>query len=116
MDVTKPAGSRVTIAGLSDGRPFSPDATYTVAINSYRGQGGGGHLTTGAGLDKEAVQKLKLVNGATTKDLRFYLLKWFEKQSGAVKVSPIGNWKIIPEDLAAKGKETDMPILYPPAK
>jgi 2',3'-cyclic-nucleotide 2'-phosphodiesterase / 3'-nucleotidase len=116
VDLTKPAGSRVVISGLSDGRPFSPDATYTVAINSYRGQGGGGHLTTGAGLDKEAVQKLKLVNGATVKDLRYYLLKWFEKQSGAVKVAPIGNWKFVPEDLAAKGKETDMPILYPPAK
>jgi len=116
VDVSKPAGSRVTISSLSDGRPFSLDATYTVAINSYRGQGGGGHLTTGAGLDKDTVQKLKLVNGATVKDLRFYLLKWFEKQSGAVKVDPLGNWKIVPEDMATKGKETDMPILYPPAK
>jgi 2',3'-cyclic-nucleotide 2'-phosphodiesterase/3'-nucleotidase len=116
VDVTKPVGSRVVISGLTDGRPFSLDATYTVAINSYRGQGGGGHLTTGAGMDKDAVQKLKLVNGATVKDLRFYLLKWFEKQSGAVKVEPIGNWKIVPEDQAAKGKEADMPILFPPAK
>jgi 2',3'-cyclic-nucleotide 2'-phosphodiesterase / 3'-nucleotidase len=114
VDVSKPVGSRVAISRLSDGRPFSLDATYTVAINSYRGQGGGGHLTTGAGMDKDAVQKLKLVNGATTKDLRFYLLKWFEKQSGAVTVAPIGNWKIVPEDQAAKGKATDMPILFPP--
>jgi 2',3'-cyclic-nucleotide 2'-phosphodiesterase / 3'-nucleotidase len=116
VDVTKPAGSRVTISGLSDGRAFSPSATYTVAINSYRGQGGGGHLTTGAGLDKTDVQKLKFVNGATTKDLRFYLLKWFEKQQGAVTVDALGNWKIVPEDLVAKGKATDFQILYPDKK
>jgi 2',3'-cyclic-nucleotide 2'-phosphodiesterase/3'-nucleotidase len=116
VDVTKPAGSRVTITGLADGRAFDPAASYTVAINSYRGQGGGGHLTTGAGLDVAAVQALKFVNGATTKDLRFYLLKWFEKQQGAVTVNALGTWKIIPEDLAAQGKAVDFPILYPDKK
>lgn len=73
-------------------------------------------IATGAGLDKTAVQKLKFVNGATTKDLRFYLLKWFEKQKGAVTVQAYGNWKVIPEDLAAKGKAVDFPVLYPDKK
>ena len=116
VDISKPAGSRIAISSMADGSAFDPAKTYVVAINSYRGQGGGGHLTTGAGLDKTAVQKLKFVNGATTKDLRFYLLTWFEKQKGAVTVAPIGNWKLVPEDLAAQGKATDYPILYPPAK
>jgi 2',3'-cyclic-nucleotide 2'-phosphodiesterase/3'-nucleotidase len=116
VDVTKPAGSRVSITELSDGSPFDLGATYTVAINSYRGQGGGGHLTTGAGLDKTAVQKLRFVNGATTKDLRFYLLKWFEAQNDAVTVEALGNWKILPEDLAAQGRAVDFPILYPDSK
>lgn len=116
VDVTKPAGSRVSISAFADGRPFDLAATYTVAINSYRGSGGGGHLTAGAGLDKAAVQKLQFVNGATTKDLRFYLLKWFEKQSGAVAVDALGTWKIVPEELAAQGKATDFPILYPASK
>ena len=116
VDITKPAGERIAISGLSDGRAFDPAATYVVAINSYRGSGGGGHLTTGAGMDKTAVQKLQFVNGATTKDLRYYLLTWFEKQKGAVTVAPIGNWKVIPADLAAKGKAVDFPLLYPPAK
>jgi 2',3'-cyclic-nucleotide 2'-phosphodiesterase/3'-nucleotidase len=116
VDVTKPAGSRVSISAFADGRPFDLAATYTVAINSYRGSGGGGHLTAGAGLDKAAVQKLQFVNGATTKDLRFYLLKWFEKQSGAVTVDALGTWKIVPEELAAQGKATDFPILYPASK
>jgi len=116
VDVSKPAGSRVAIQSMADGAPFDLAKTYVVAINSYRGQGGGGHLTTGAGLDKASVQKLKFVNGATTKDLRFYLLAWFEKQAGAVTVAPIGNWKVIPEDLAAQGKAVDFPLLYPPKK
>jgi 2',3'-cyclic-nucleotide 2'-phosphodiesterase/3'-nucleotidase len=116
VDVTKPAGSRVSIAGLADGGAFDLGATYTVAINSYRGQGGGGHLTAGAGLDKASVQKLKFVNGATTKDLRFYLLKWFEKQQGAVRVDALGTWRILPEDLAAAGRAVDYPILYPEKK
>jgi 2',3'-cyclic-nucleotide 2'-phosphodiesterase/3'-nucleotidase len=101
---------------MANGTPFDLGATYTVAINSYRGQGGGSHLTTGVGLDKALVQSLKLVNGATTKDLRFYLLKWFERQTEAVTVGAIGNWKVIPEDLAAQGKAVDMPLLYPPKK
>lgn len=113
VDVSKPAGSRIVITTMADGSPFDPARTYVVAINSYRGQGGGGHLTTGAGLDKPSVQKLKFVNGATTKDLRYYLLQWFEKQPAAVKVDPIGNWKVIPEGLANQGKATDMPLLYP---
>ena len=116
VDITKPVGSRVSITGLAGGGAFDLAATYTVAINSYRGQGGGGHLTAGAGLDKAAVQKLKFVNGATTKDLRFYLLKWFEKQKGAVRVDALGTWKIVPEDLAAEGRAVDTPILYPDKK
>jgi 2',3'-cyclic-nucleotide 2'-phosphodiesterase/3'-nucleotidase len=116
VDLTKPAGQRVTIASMSDGSAFDLSKTYSVAINSYRGSGGGGHLTTGAGLDKAAVAKLQFVTSATTKDLRFYLLSWFKKQSGAVTVQTYNNWKFIPEDLAAQGKATDYPLLYQPAK
>jgi 2',3'-cyclic-nucleotide 2'-phosphodiesterase/3'-nucleotidase len=113
VDLTKPVGSRVNITTLTDGSAFDMAKTYSVAINSYRGSGGGGLLTTGAGLDKASVAKLKFVTGSTTKDLRFYLLSWFKKQQGAITVNAIGNWKFVPEDLAAQGKATDYPLLYP---
>ncbi len=113
VDVSKPAGERVSIYCMSDGRAFNPKATYTVAINSYRASGGGGHLEKGAGLDKDTILSMKLVNGATTKDLRYFLLKWFEKQEGTVTVWPLGNWDVIPEDLAAIGRANDYPLLYP---
>ncbi|MBN2875535.1 MAG: bifunctional metallophosphatase/5'-nucleotidase, partial [Spirochaetales bacterium] len=50
VDVSKPVGSRVTIISMADGTPFDLAKTYSVAINSYRGSGGGGHLTKGVGL------------------------------------------------------------------
>lgn len=116
VDLTKPAGQRVEIASMADGSAFDLSKTYSVAINSYRGSGGGGHLIAGAGLDKLAVGKLQMVTGSTTKDLRFYLLSWFKSQQGAVTVKTYDNWKFIPEDLAAQGRAVDYPLLYPGAK
>jgi 2',3'-cyclic-nucleotide 2'-phosphodiesterase/3'-nucleotidase len=113
VDVTKPAGDRIVITSMSDGRAFNPDETYTVAINSYRGSGGGGHLEKGAGIDATTIRTMKLVNGATTKDLRYFLLKWFEGQTDTVTVAPIGNWSVEPTDLAAVGIANDYPLLYP---
>ncbi len=46
VDVSKPAGERVTITAMENGKPFDPAKTYLVALNSYRGSGGGGHLTS----------------------------------------------------------------------
>ena len=113
VDVSKPAGERITITSMSDGRVFNPEETYTVAINSYRGSGGGGHLQKGAGIDANVIRTMQLVNGATTKDLRYFLLKWFEGQKDIVTVAPIGNWSVEPTDLAAIGIANDYPLLYP---
>ena len=44
VDVSKPAGERIKISGFTDGRPFEKNKIYKVAVNSYRGNGGGGHL------------------------------------------------------------------------
>jgi 2',3'-cyclic-nucleotide 2'-phosphodiesterase/3'-nucleotidase len=113
VDLSKPAGQRVAIASMADGSAFDLAKTYSVAINSYRASGGGGHLTTGIGLDPKALKAFKYVTGSTTKDLRFYLLSWFKQQSGAVTVNANGNWSFIPADLAAQGKASDYPLLYP---
>lgn len=109
VDVSKPEGERVTITGLSDGTNFDMDRTYKVAINSYRGNGGGGHLTRGAGIPREELSNRVL--DSTEKDLRFYMMKWIEKQS---KVTPplFNNWKVVPEDWWQKGKEKDYKILF----
>ena len=53
VDISKPVGDRVSITALTDGTPFDFDQTYTVAINSYRGSGGGGLLTRGADIPQD---------------------------------------------------------------
>ena len=116
VDVSKPAGSRVTILSMADGSPFDMAKTYTVAINSYRAAGGGNHLTRGVGLDLKQLQRLELVTSSTTKDLRFYMLKWFEKQQGVIKPMRDDNWKVVPEDWAAAGRVKDYPLIYGAAK
>ena len=47
VDVTKPEGEKVEIKCMSDGQPFDENKWYNVAMNSYRGNGGGELLTKG---------------------------------------------------------------------
>ena len=109
VDVTKPAGSKVTIIGFSNGKPFNLDSKYKVAINSYRGNGGGGHLTRGAKIPKDELSS-HVIN-STEKDLRYYLMKWIEKEKN-VTPKLNGNWKVVPEDYWKAGKEKDYQLLF----
>jgi 2',3'-cyclic-nucleotide 2'-phosphodiesterase/3'-nucleotidase len=94
VDVSKPEGSRITISGFTDGRAFEKNKMYKVAVNSYRGNGGGGHLTEGAGINKNELRSRVL--SSTDRDLRYYILKSIESQK-TVNPEPLKNWKIIPE-------------------
>ena len=109
VDVTKPAGQRVFIKGFSNGIPFELSKTYKVAVNSYRGNGGGGHLTRGAKIPKEELSA-RVIN-STEKDLRYYLMKWIEKEK-IITPKLIGNWKIIPENFWKSGKQKDYQLLF----
>jgi len=105
VDVSKPEGTRIIISGFTDGRPFESNKTYKVAVNSYRGNGGGGHFTEGAGIKKEELRS-RLVS-STDRDLRYYILKSFEAKK-TINPEPINNWKIIPE----KWVKTSFPREY----
>ncbi len=109
VDVSKPAGERVTINSLTNGKPFDLNKTYTVAINSYRGNGGGGHLINGAKIPHDELAK-RIIH-STQKDLRYFLMKWIEKQK-TVTPKSLNNWKVIPHDWWEKGKEKDYQILF----
>ena len=56
VDVTQENGHKVRILRMSDGRPFDPDRWYRVAVNSYRGNGGGELLTRGAGIPQDSLE------------------------------------------------------------
>ncbi|MCZ4693508.1 bifunctional metallophosphatase/5'-nucleotidase [Ancylomarina euxinus] len=109
LDLKKEKGNRIRIIKMSNGQPFNLGKTYKVALNSYRGNGGGGHLTEGAGLSKEELTK-RLIN-STTKDLRFYLMKWIEEKK-VVKVTCNRNWTVRPEAWWQQAKEREYKLLY----
>lgn len=95
VDVRKPEGSRINIISFTDGRPFELKKFYRVAVNSYRGNGGGGHLTRGAGIKNEDLHS-RLIS-STDRDLRYYILKSIEEKK-ILNPEPFNNWKIIPEN------------------
>ena len=110
VDITKPAGQRVTIKTLSEsGAAFQMDRTYTVAINSYRAQGGGGHLAAAGISPQEALNRIQF---STDKDLRFYLMEAFETQ-GEIVPSVDNNWLVIPNLWVQRGMKNSYPKLYP---
>ena len=109
VDVSMPAGERISIVSMEDGTPFSLGNTYRVAINSYRGAGGGGHLTEGVGLTKEELGKRVL--STSSHDMRHYLWKWIER-SGRINPSKPNNWEIVPYDWAEKAIKMDRFLLF----
>ena len=113
VDVRKGYGERVNIISMSDGSNFDLNKEYKVAINSRRGSGGGRLLTDGAKIDLKTLQNMDLVIKSTDKDLRFYMIKWFENQASSVTVEKLNNWKVIPEDYIKAGRERDYKLLYP---
>ena len=109
VDVSKPEGNRIIIVSMSDGTDFDLNKIYKVAVNSYRGNGGGGHLVKGAGIPKEKLTDR--VVSSTEKDLRYYMMKWIEKQKIVEPVENI-NWEIMPKDFVEVAKKKDYDLMF----
>ena len=108
IHLDKPDGNRVEIIQFSDGRAFDPEAFYSVAVNSYRGNGGGGHMTSGAGIARESLTERIL--WSSDHDLRYFLMKELMKQD-TVKPGAINNWDFKPEKFYRSALEKDKLIL-----
>ena len=85
------------------------DKQYKVAINSYRGNGGGDLLTKGAGIPLN--QLSSRIIASTEKDLRYYLIQYV-KSKGTISPKAMNQWKMIPEEWVEKGKEKDSKLLF----
>ena len=109
VDVSKPTGERVLVSTLRNGNEFDPGKMYTVAVNSYRGNGGGGHLVRGAGIPKDELSKR--IISSTEKDLRFYIMKWIREKK-ILTPGRINNWKVIPETWWEKGRQKDYELIF----
>ena len=109
VDVTKPEGQKVNILKMSNGQPFDTTKMYKVAINSYRGNGGGELLTKGAGIPKEELKSRIL--SQTELGQRHYLTEEIKKQ-GSVNPKPNNNWRFIPENLVVPAIQRDRELLF----
>jgi 2',3'-cyclic-nucleotide 2'-phosphodiesterase/3'-nucleotidase len=109
VNILKEAGDRVEISRMSDGRKFYPDSIYSVALNSYRGSGGGGHIRFGAGLSPE--EALNRLVYSTERDLRYYMIDWIER-SAELKPVKFNNWKLIPEYIVSPAIKREWDMVY----
>lgn len=109
VDVTKPRGQKITIESMADGSEFDPTGTYTVAINSYRGNGGGNLLTEGAGINKDELSK-RIIR-STDKDLRYYMMRYIE-ENGTVNPAPLNQWRFIPSEIVEPAASKDRKLLF----
>lgn len=109
VDVTNEKGNRVSIKSFADGKPFNHNSVYRVAINSYRGNGGGNLLTTGAGISAD--QLSKRIVWSTDIDLRYHLMKQIEA-AGTINPQPLNHWQFIPQELVSPAIQRDKSLLF----
>ncbi len=109
VDVTKPDGEKVKIMCMSNGKHFDEHKWYKVALNSYRGNGGGELLTKGAGIPKDSLDSRIIYR--SPRDQRYYLMQEIEKM-GTVDAKPNNNWKFIPEEWTVPAAKRDSVILF----
>lgn len=107
VDVTQPIGERITIKN-PDGSAFDLYKKYKVAMNSYRGSGGGGHLEKGAKIPQSDIAK-RLIHSSKV-DIRDLLIEYLQKNQN-VTYEHINNWEIIPANFVNKAKTKDIKYL-----
>lgn len=105
VDISKPAGKRVTILSMSDGSAFDPDKDYKVAINSYQASGGGNFITEGLGWDNATLEAHTI--DTTPIDVRSYIAAYIKEQ-GTITPHLRGDWQVIPKDLWEIGKAREI--------
>lgn len=109
VDVTKPNGEKVNILRMTGGQPFDEEKWYTVAVNSYRGNGGGELLTRGAGIPKDSLDSR--IIWRSEKDQRYYLMQEIERM-GTINPKPNNNWRFVPEEWVKPAAERDYKLLF----
>ncbi|MBR3531541.1 MAG: bifunctional metallophosphatase/5'-nucleotidase [Bacteroidaceae bacterium] len=109
VDVTRPAGEKITIKQMADGRPFSLNGTYLVAMTAYRANGGGELLTKGAELTKDEI-KQRIVK-FSEHDIRYYIMNYLQ-QHHDVEPRPLNHWRFVPEEWVKAAEQRDRQLLF----
>lgn len=90
VDISNPIGERVEISGFSNGGIFHAGSTYTVAMNSYRAEGGGGFMGAVEADSPRVLWK-------SDRDVRELIIEYFSAED-PVKTGCDGNWKVLPRE------------------
>ncbi len=113
VDVTKSRGERVHITSLADGSDFDGERTYKVALTSYRASGGG-RLLDEIGIDTDNIDERVVARYPEIRNLIYNRLKddpTFEVEEIS-NPEILGTWKFVPENLAGKGIEADLELVF----
>ena len=102
VDVTKPAGERVKVLSMSDGKPFDPERYYRTTINSFLYGGTESALFKIGSLSHKNIGRRFLISSST--DLRYCMitdlaLKY--KVGKKADVRKVCNWRLVPEQIVA---------------
>ncbi len=105
----KPYGQKIQIHGFVDGKEFNFDKKYKVVLNSYRGNGGGGHLIDGAGIEHSELHKR--IIWKSEQDVRTIIMNWIKTQK-TVMPAALGHWRALPKSWWHRGRLISMKILF----
>ncbi|MDO5017575.1 MAG: bifunctional UDP-sugar hydrolase/5'-nucleotidase [Porphyromonas sp.] len=108
VDATKPKGERVSITAVGE-QPFELDGEYLVAVNSYRGSGGGGLLTEGGGIP--IGQLRHRIIATTDRDLRHYFMLFLQQHNPYTPVIK-ADWAFVPKDWIEPAIQRDSTLLF----
>lgn len=114
VDVTRPYGQRIVIKSMADGSAFEESASYNVAMTSYRANGGGGHLSAGAGIDVSDIGERVVARYPEIRQMLYdYFLEHRTISSDLIgDPSVIGSWSFVPSDLVERTLDSDMSLLF----
>lgn len=114
VDVTRPAGSRVQIKSMADGKPFDPEAWYNVAMTSYRASGGGDIIPQGAGVSPEQMEERIIDRLPEIREMIYQYIKKHGTIDAALigDRSNIGEWHFVPAKLVDPMMQADMELIF----
>ncbi|MEA3450895.1 MAG: 5'-nucleotidase, partial [Bacteroidota bacterium] len=109
VNLKKPFGQKIDIIKFVNGEEFDLEKKYKVVLNSYRGNGGGGHLIFGSKISHEELHERIILK--SEKDVRTIIMEWITEKK---EVNPIalGQWRAIPKNWWHRGRQNSLRILF----
>ena len=109
VDVRKEPGNMVTVTKLSNGEEFNENAVYSVAMHSYRANGGNEFLTKGVGIPHSELSQRILFE--SDKDERDYIIGKFIREKNISPI-PANNWTFVPDEWTSEAIKKERKELF----